>query len=214
MSNDREPNTPEITRPDSAEVADAAEAAEAPEADDAQERRHPAVIATALALPIALLVGVIVAAVTVIGESTRPPEALGPVDAPAADTADCSAVLAGLPDELGDYSRAELIEPAPVGVRAWAPDDATADAIVLRCGLPRPIGFDVASALQVINGVQWFEVSGADSGIDASTWYTVDRPVYVALTVPGGSGPTPLQDASDAISASLPQTPLDPAPLQ
>jgi len=62
--------------------------------------------------------------------------------------------------------------------------------------------------------VQWFEVSGADSGIDASTWYTVDRPVYVALTVPGGSGPTPLQDASDAISASLPQTPLDPAPLQ
>ena len=102
----------------------------------------------------------------------------------------------------------------PQGVRAWAPDDATADAIVLRCGLPRPIGFDVASALQVINGVQWFEVSGADSGIDASTWYTVDRPVYVALTVPGGSGPTPLQDASDAISASLPQTPLDPAPLQ
>ncbi|MET0196483.1 MAG: DUF3515 domain-containing protein, partial [Rhodococcus fascians] len=81
-------------------------------------------------------------------------------------------------------------------------------------GLPRPLGFDVASSLQVINGVQWFEVSGADSGLDASTWYTVDRPVYVALTVPGGSGPTPLQDASDAISSALPQTPLDPAPLE
>lgn len=197
MSTDREPNTPPVTEP-----------------DGVPERRHPAVVVTAIALPVALLVGVIVAAVMVSGGSTRPPEALGPVDAPAADTGDCSALLDRLPDELGDFSRADLIDPAPVGARAWAPDDATAAAIVLRCGLPRPEGFDVASALQVINGVQWFEVSGADSGIDASTWYTVDRPVYVALTVPGGSGPTPLQDASDAISAALPQTPLDPAPLQ
>lgn len=178
------------------------------------ERRHPAVIATAVALPVALLVGVIVAAVMVSGESIRPPEALGPVDAPAADSAECSTLLDGLPADLGDYSRAELVDPAPVGAVAWAPDDATADAVVLRCGLPRPLGFDVASALQVINDVQWFEVSGADAGIDASTWYAVDRPVYVALTVPGGSGPTPLQDASDAISATLPQTPLDPAPLE
>lgn len=179
-----------------------------------EHRRHPAVIATAVALPVALLVGVIVAAVTVAGDRTRPPEALGPVDAPAADSAECVAVLDALPESLGDYSRAELVDPAPAGARAYAPDDDVSDAIVLRCGLPRPVGFDVASALQVINGVQWFEVSGADSGIDASTWYTVDRPVYIALTVPGGSGPTPLQDASDSIASALPQTALDPAPLQ
>lgn len=171
-------------------------------------------IATAVALPVALLVGVIVVAAVVSGNSSRSPEALGPVDAPAAESADCSALLDELPEALGDYTAAELVEPAPVGARAWAPDDETSDAIVLRCGLPRPQGFDVAAPLQVINGVQWFEVSGADSGIDASTWFTVDRPVYVALTVPNGSGPTPLQDASNAVSAALPQTPLDPAPLQ
>ncbi|MDJ0391960.1 DUF3515 domain-containing protein [Rhodococcus sp. G-MC3] len=179
-----------------------------------EQRRHPAVIATAIALPVALLVGVIVAAVTVSGSGTRPPEALGPVDAPLADSSDCATLLAGLPAALGDYDAADLVDPAPIGARAWAPGDETSDPVVLRCGLPRPNGFDVASSLQVINGVQWFEVSGADSGIDASTWYAVDRAVYVALTVPNGSGPTPLQDASNAISATLPQTALDPAPLQ
>lgn len=178
------------------------------------ERRHPAVVATAVALPVALLVGVIVAAVTVSGSTQRPPEALGPVDAPAAESSECTSLLEALPGSLGDYDAAELVDPAPVGAKAWAPDDETSDAVVLRCGLPRPQGFDVASALQVIDGVQWFEVSGADQGIDASTWFTVDRPVYIALTVPNGSGPTPLQDASDAISSTLAQTPLDPAPLQ
>ncbi|AYJ49382.1 DUF3515 domain-containing protein [Rhodococcus sp. P1Y] len=185
-----------------------------PEHDSPEHRRHPAVIATAVALPVALLVGVIVAAVTVAGESTRSPEALGPVDAPSAESADCNTLLDALPESLGDYSRAELVDPAPAGARAYAPEDEESDAIVLRCGLPRPLGFDVASSLQVINGVQWFEASGAESGIEASTWYTVDRPVYTALTIPNGSGPTPLQDASDSISSALPQTPLDPAPLQ
>lgn len=182
--------------------------------DAADTKRHPAVIATAVALPVTLLIAVIVAAVVVSGQSTRPPEALGPVDAPLADSSDCTAVLDALPEALGDYTKAELVDPAPVGARAWAPDDDASDAVVLRCGLPRPLGFDVAAPLQVINGVQWFEVSGAGSGIEASTWYTVDRPVYVALTVPNGSGPTPLQDASNAVSSALPQTPLDPAPLQ
>ncbi|SNS30374.1 Protein of unknown function [Rhodococcoides kyotonense] len=171
-------------------------------------------IATAVALPVALLVGVIVAAVTVSGNSTRPPEALGPVDAPAAESADCTSLLDSLPDSLGDYRSAELVEPAPAGARAWALDDDESEPVVLRCGLNRPDGFDIAAPLQVVNDVQWFEVSGAESGIDASTWYAVDRAVYVAVTIPGGSGPTPLQDASNAVSAALPQTPLDPAPLR
>ncbi len=83
----------------------------------------------------------------------------------------------------------------------------------MRCGLPRPPEFDQASPLSVVDGVQWFEISGASQGIEASTWYAVDRGVYVALTVPNGSGPTPLQDASAAVSEALPQKPLDPAPV-
>lgn len=190
---------------------------ESPDSPDgrAEERRHPAVIATAIALPVALVIGVIVAAVLVNRSPVRDPVALGPVDAPSSETSECADLLSALPDALGDYDSAELADPAPAGARAWSDSgDADADPVVLRCGLVRPDGFDVASALQVINGVQWFEVDGTDSGIDASTWFAVDRSVYVALTVPGGSGPTPLQDASDAIASVLPQQALDPAPLQ
>ncbi len=179
-----------------------------------EHKRHPAVVATAIALPVALLVGVIVAAIAISGKSTRTPEALSAVEAPAADSPNCASLLDALPQSLGDFDAAELAAPAPVGARAWAPQNDTSDAVVLRCGLSRPDAFDVAAPLQVINGVQWFEVSGADAGIAASTWFAVDRPVYIALTVPTGSGPTPLQDASDAIFDSLEQTPLDPAPLR
>ena len=179
-----------------------------------REQRHPAVIATAIALPVALVVGVLVAAIAVNRSPVQDPVALGPVDSPDAASEQCTSLLDALPENLGDYTRAELADPAPVGVRAWVSAEENAEPVVLRCGLPRPIGFDVAAPLQVINGVQWFEVSGADDGIDASTWFVVDRGVYVALTIPGDSGPTPLQDASSAVSDALPQQPLDPAPLQ
>ena len=33
----------------------------------------------------------------------------------------------------------------------------------------------------------------------------VDRPVYVALTVPEGSGTGPLQEVSDAVGEALPK---------
>ena len=46
-----------------------------------------------------------------------------------------------------------------------------------------------------------------------TTWFAVDRPVYVALTLPQGSGPTPIQEISDAIAKSLPAKPIDPAPV-
>ncbi|MCZ4559498.1 DUF3515 domain-containing protein [Rhodococcus sp. IEGM 1401] len=184
------------------------------ETESTREQRHPAVIATAIALPVALVVGVLVAAIAVNRSPVRDPVALGPVDSPDAASAQCTSLLDALPENLGDYTGAELADPAPVGVRAWASDVENAEPVVLRCGLPRPIGFDVAAPLQVINGVQWFEVSGEGDGIDASTWFVVDRGVYVALTIPGDSGPTPLQDASSAVSDALPQQPLDPAPLQ
>ena len=45
-----------------------------------------------------------------------------------------------------------------------------------------------------------------------STWFAVDRPVYIALTLPQGSGPTPIQEISDVIAKSLPAKAIDPAP--
>ena len=182
--------------------------------DDATPERTPyppTLIATAVALPVALLVGVLVAAVIVLrGPAEREPQALGPVPAPAADGPACTALLPALPADIGEFTRSTLVEPAPPATAAWQRPDG-GDAVVLRCGLDRPLEFNRASPLQVVNGVQWFEVR--DETAATATWFAVDRETYIALTVPDGSGPTPLQAVSDTITAHLPAQPLDPGEL-
>ena len=173
---------------------------------------HPALLATAISLPVALVVGVVVAAVVAERTPVREPVAVSTVPAPESGSSDCASFIDSLPDSFGDWARAEIVDPAPQATAAWQADDV-ADPIVLRCGLDRPTEFDQAAPLTVIDTVQWFEVSGADQGVDASTWYAVDRGVYVAVTVPNGSGPTPLQSVSAAVLQTLPETPLDPAPI-
>ncbi len=171
----------------------------------------PAIIATAVALPVVLVVAVLVAAVLARRAPVeREPLVLGPVPAPAADGPACAALLPALPAELGEFTKSTLVEPAPPATRAWQRAEG-GDAIVLRCGLDRPLEFHRASPLQVVNGVQWFEVR--DRTAEVSTWFAVDRATYVAFTVPDGSGPTPLQEVSDTITAHLPAQPIDPGPL-
>ncbi len=63
--------------------------------------------------------------------------------------------------------------------------------------------------------MQWFEVSAGQQSVGEagrSTWDAVDRPVYVALTLPSGSGPTPIQQLSDVIDRTMPAVPINPAP--
>jgi hypothetical protein len=55
--------------------------------------------------------------------------------------------------------------------------------------------------------VQWFEATQDGR----STWYSVDRPVYVALTLPPGSGPTPIQQLSELIDRIMPARPISPS---
>lgn len=180
--------------------------------DESATGLHPALIATAIALPVALVVGIIVAAVMANRTPVREPVALGAVPSPLAESTECATLLGALPETFDSFTRAELADPAPVGAAAWQSEDVT-DPIVLRCGLERPAEFDQAAALDVVDGVQWFRVSGADQGLAASTWFVVDRGVYAAATIPDGTGPTPIQALSAAVSGALPQTPLDPAPI-
>ena len=174
--------------------------------------KSPALIALAIALPVALVVGVIVAAVLATRHPTTGPVTLGAVPAPHARDESCTKLTAALPNDLGEYHRADIAAPAPPSTKAWRSDDG-GEPIVLRCGLDRPLEFNTAAALQLVDKVQWFQVSGASSGIKSSTWFIVDRGVYIALTVPDGSGPTPLQSVSDVVSKVLPQQPIDPGPL-
>ncbi len=175
-------------------------------------KMHPALIATAVALPVALIVAVLVIAVLSRQHTTREPLALGSVPAPAATEQPCTALLPALPDKVGDYTRAELAQPAPPATAAWQLPDG-GDPIVLRCGLDRPLEFDKASSLQIVNGVNWFEVRDQTSGVTSGTWFAVDRGIYIAVTMPNSAGPTPLQDISNAITKTLPARPIDPGPV-
>lgn len=164
-----------------------------------------AVLIAALAVAVAAVGAVL--AVAVIRQ--QPPDRAVPVaavPAPHATDPACRALLAALPPRLGDFPRADIAAPAPDGAAAWR---AGGEPVVLRCGLDRPVGFVVGSAIQLVNQVQWFDVRDTDG---RSSWYTVDRPVYVALTLPPGSGPTAIQELSELIARTLPATPIDPAP--
>ncbi|WP_375336106.1 DUF3515 domain-containing protein [Nocardia sp. SYP-A9097] len=180
--------------------------------DEPSEGRSPALIATAVALPIALVAGVLVMGVLANRHPTREPLVLGAVGAPAATGPQCSALLPALPEKFGDYTTSELVQPAPAGAKAWQQADG-GDAIVLRCGLERPMEFNRASPLQVVNNVNWFDVRDSTSGAASGTYWAVDRGTYIALTMPDNAGPTPLQEISDAITKAIPQQPLDPGPL-
>ncbi|MGW0158097.1 DUF3515 domain-containing protein [Mycobacterium sp. NPDC003323] len=162
-------------------------------------------------------VGVAVAAVIVLltfaatrqvaPEPTPVPIAAAP--APQAESPQCTALMGALPEQLGDYRRAEAVEPVPAGAAAWQADPS-ADPVIMRCGLERPVDFVVGTPVQVVDEVQWFEVS--QHGV--STWFAVDRGTYVALTLPSGSGPTPIQLISKAIARTMPAQRPDPGPAR
>jgi hypothetical protein len=176
---------------------------------DAETRDGPprALLIAAVVVAAGAIVGILIVAALRQSKPEQQAVAIASVPAPNADSADCRALLGALPEQLGDFRRAPAADPAPAGAAAWKADG---EPVVLRCGLDRPAEFVVGSPLQVVDAVQWFEL--ADQG--RSTWFAVDRPVYVALTLPDGSGPTPIQEISDAIAKSLPAKPIDPAPVR
>ncbi|ORA05815.1 hypothetical protein BST17_07415 [Mycolicibacterium bacteremicum] len=162
-------------------------------------------------------VGVAVAAVIVLltfaatrqAAPEEKPVAIAAAPAPQAESPECTALMSALPEQLGDYRRATAVEPVPAGAAAWQADPS-ADAVIMRCGLERPVDFRVGTPVQVVDEVQWFEVS--QHGV--STWFAVDRSSYVALTLPTGSGPTPIQLISKAIARTMPARQPDPGPAR
>lgn len=167
-----------------------------------------AALIAALALAVATTGGFL--AFAALHRTPPQPVTIPAVSAPQATSPACLALIAALPQRLGDFERADLAQPAPDGARAWriGPDS---EPVIVRCGLQRPADFVVGSPIQGVDKVQWFQVSD-QSNDGRSTWYTVDRPVYVALTLPAGSGPTPIQQLSAVIDRTIASVPIDPAP--
>jgi Protein of unknown function (DUF3515) len=178
--------------------------------DSKADSEGPPRAALIAALAVAIgAVGVILG-IAVTRHPPLQPVAIPTVPAPHAQDASCRTLLERLPQQLGKYQRAPTVQPTPAGTAAWRADD-DAEPVVLRCGLERPADFVVGSPIQLVDRVQWFDEADRQSGqADRSTWYTVDRPVYVALTLPSGSGPTPIQQLSDLIDHTMPAVAIRP----
>ncbi|GAA5160404.1 MULTISPECIES: DUF3515 domain-containing protein [Amycolatopsis] len=165
------------------------------------------VLVLAAVLAVALAAGVAVLSLVTRSEQDKPadgPLALVTVPASQADSPECATLVPALPAQLTSngttLNRREIAEPAPPATVAWG----APDAIVLRCGIDRPAELTQTSQLRTVSGVQWLPIEGDGT----STWYVVDRNVYVALTVPDSAGTGPLQTISDLVAAKLPAVPL------
>lgn len=160
---------------------------------------------------VAVAIAVIVlGAILAIAASHRipiAPVAIAAVSAPGAQTRECQTLLNALPDALGGLPRAATAEPTPAGTAAWRGDG---EPVILRCGLGRPAEFVVGAPIQVVNDVEWFQID--DAAIGRSSWVSVDRPVYVALTLPTGYGAAPIQDMSELIARTMSAVPIRPGP--
>ncbi len=168
-----------------------------------------AALIAAIVVAVGALIAVLVVAATRDSTSAPTPVPIAGAPAPQAEGAPCQALMKRLPDTMGDYHRAQAAQPVPAGAAAWQADQ-DGEPVILRCGIERPDDFVASSPLQVVDDVQWFRIGDAGR----TTWVTVDRPAYVALTLPDGSGPTPIQLMSQAISQTMPATPLDPGPVR
>jgi hypothetical protein len=175
--------------------------------------RPTAAVAIAVTLP--LVLALVVAGIAIVarvrgvdGSGPPPPDtrplAVATVEAPEAGSPSCTSLLAGLDGDLPAGSmtlpRRALADPAPSGVRAWAADP---EPVVLRCGLPRPAELTPTAELLEINGVRWLRLDDGAPDPQVLTYVAVDRPVYVALTLPTAVGSGPVQAVSDAVRTTL-----------
>ena len=179
---------------------------------DAPESDAPPRAAMIAALVVALGALGAVLAVAATRDTPAQPIAITTVPAPQADGPECRALMATLPEQLGDFHRATTAEPTPAGAAAWRTEAGNDEPVVLRCGLDRPAEFVVGAPLQLVNDVQWFRLADPDSA--RSTWVSVDRPAYIALTLPAGSGSAPIQTLSEVIGRTMPAKPIRPGPAR
>ena len=116
--------------------------------------------------------------------------------------ASCPALMSALPLELAGEPSRRVQSDSPYAY-AWGDP-----AITLICGIDRPAGFVVGVSAIQINGVQWY-VDTSDP--DATVWTTVDRPVYVQITLPPEVDSAPVTALTPQIAAALPFREPEPA---
>jgi hypothetical protein len=129
------------------------------------------------------------------------PVAVPPVT-PEAD-ASCPALMSTLPLELSGEESRRVRSDSPYAY-AWGDPP-----VVLVCGVDRPAGYVVGVSAIQINGVQWY-VDTHDP--DTTVWTTVDRPVYVQISLPSSVDSAPVTALTPQIAQALPYRAPQPGP--
>jgi hypothetical protein len=121
---------------------------------------------------------------------------------PEAD-ASCPALMKTLPLELSGEQSRRVKSDSPFAY-AWGDP-----AVVLICGVDRPAGYVVGVSSIQINGVQFY-VDTTDP--DTTVWTTVDRPVYVQISLPSSVDSAPVTALTPQIAQALPYRDPQPGP--
>src|SRR5690606_35844194 len=143
----------------------------------------------------------------------KQPVAMSDLPAPLADSPECADFIAGLPDELIGHDRAEVAEPAPDGVAAWA--SSSVERGTLRCGVDLPLQSTDYAPTEMIDGVEWLLIPDAPPGSPLASWFTVDRTPVVAVTADEeslGRANNPVEDLGASALPAARHEPF-PAPL-
>jgi hypothetical protein len=157
----------------------------------------------------AAIVVLVIAGIRARAPQQQRPLIIPAVPAPQANSVQCATLMGALPQRLGDYQRTTPADPAPPATAAWRAGNSDVP-ILMRCGVDQPADFVVGVQIRVIGNVGWFAVG--EPGTGRTTWFVVDRAVYVALTLPQGPGLTPIQEISEVVAAKLPAVPIRPGP--
>jgi hypothetical protein len=111
--------------------------------------------------------------------------------------------MSTLPLELSGEASRRVQSDSPYAY-AWGDP-----AIVLVCGVDRPAGYVAGVSAIQINGVQWYVDTGNP---DTTVWTTVDRPVYVQISLPASVDSAPVTALTKQIAQALPYREPQPGP--
>ena len=159
-------------------------------------------IVIALVLSLLLTAGVLVGARVLLGPAGQQQVAMSTLPAPEAESAECAALIESLPDSAFGHTRAQIIEPVPAGVAAWASSEL--ERVTLRCGVDMPFQYTELAETVEVDGVTWLPVADVTAGSSLQTWYSVDRFPVVAITADDMStdnADNPVAPFTDAVGA-------------
>jgi hypothetical protein len=174
----------------------------------------PARLATLVALPVALVVGILVYFGLKPSDTTHQPAAGSPAPGPTPNSAPvavstsplagrptlvCRALLARLPERLGDLSRRPVTAGAEQNAAYGDPP------VTLACGVPGPSAATDAQFLR-LSGICWY----ASPGADGTVWSLQAREVPLTVGVPARYEGQLLIGLSEAIGSSIAESGTDP----